>query len=355
MPRPTGERRDRPTMHDVAEHAGVSLKSVSRVINDESGASQQTRTRVWTAIRELGYQRNDTAHALRRRDGRSACLGVVLDDVGNTFAAAVHSGVVQVANTHRCLVLAASTHGDPDIERQLVYRLLGRRVDGLVIMSARTDHSYLTGELERGVPIVFVDRPARGIRATSVLAANRAATREAVEHLIAHGHRRIAFLSDWPTLYTTAQRHRGYLDAHHAHKLPVQRDLHRSGLVDAASTQHALSTLLTGQDPPTALFAANNHTCLRVLHALHRSGLMGTVALIGFDDIECAELLDPPVSVLRQDPAAMGRLAAETIFAQLAGQQPARRQLHIPVTLEPRGSGELAGPTIPIHKTAPAH
>jgi LacI family transcriptional regulator len=130
-------------MHDVAEHAGVSLKSVSRVINDESGASQQTRTRVWTAIRELGYQRNDTAHALRRRDGRSACLGVVLDDVGNTFAAAVHSGVVQVANTHRCLVLAASTHGDPDIERQLVYRLLGRRVDGLVIMSARTDHSYL--------------------------------------------------------------------------------------------------------------------------------------------------------------------------------------------------------------------
>ena len=251
MPRPTGERRDRPTMHDVAERSGVSLKSVSRVINDESGASPQTRTRVWTAIRELGYQRNDTAHALRRRDGRSACLGVVLDDVGNTFAAAVHSGVVQVANTHRCLVLAASTHGDPDIERQLVYRLLGRRVDGLVIMSARTDHSYLTGELERGVPIVFVDRPARGIRATSVLAANRAATREAVEHLIAHGHRRIAFLSDWPTLYTTAQRHRGYLDAHHAHKLPVQRDLHRSGLVDAASTQHALSTLLTGQDPPT--------------------------------------------------------------------------------------------------------
>jgi len=152
-------------MHDVAERSGVSLKSVSRVINDESGASPQTRTRVWTAIRELGYQRNDTAHVLRRRDGRSACLGVVLDDVGNTFAAAIHSGVQEVANTHRCLVLAASTHGDPVIERQLVYRLLGRRVDGLVIMSARTDHTYLTGELERGVPIVFVDRPARGIRA----------------------------------------------------------------------------------------------------------------------------------------------------------------------------------------------
>jgi LacI family transcriptional regulator len=202
---------------------------------------------------------------------------------------------------------------------------------------------------------VFVDRPARGIRATSVVAANRAATREAVEHLIAHGHRRIAFLSDWPTLYTTAQRHRGYLDAHHAQGLPVRRDLHRSGLVDAASTQHALSTLLTGQDPPTALFAANNRTCVRVLHALHLSGLMGTVALIGFDDIECAELLDPPVSVLRQDPAAMGRLAAETIFGQLAGQQPARGELHIPVTLEPRGSGELAGPTTPIHKSVPAH
>jgi LacI family transcriptional regulator len=107
--------------------------------------------------------------------------------VGNPFAAAVHGGVEEVANTHRCLVLAASTHGDPDGERHLVYRMLGRRVDGLVIMSARTDHTYLTGELDRGLPIVFVDRPARGIRATSVVAANRAATREAVEHLIAHG------------------------------------------------------------------------------------------------------------------------------------------------------------------------
>jgi LacI family transcriptional regulator len=342
-------------MNDVAQRSGVSLKSVSRVINDESGASQQTRTRVWTAIRELGYQRNDTAHALRRRDGRSACLGVVLDDVDNPFVATLNRGVEEVACAHGCLVLAASTHGDPDGERHLVYRLLGRRVDGLVIMSARTDHRYLTGELERGVPIVFVDRPARGIRATSVVAANRAATREAVEHLIAHGHRRIAFLSDWPTLYTTAQRHRGYLDAHHAQGLPVRRDLHRSGLVDTASTQHALTTLINGKGPPTAIFAANNLTCVRVLHALHWSRLMGTVALIGFDDIDCAELFNPPVSVLRQDPAAMGRLAAETIFAQLAGQQPARQELHIPVTLVPRGSGELAGPRPPIRNAAPAH
>lgn len=342
-------------MEDLAQHSGVSLKSVSRVINDEVGASQETRTRVRTAIRELGYHRNDTAHALRRRDGRSACLGVVLDDVANPFAATVNRGVEEVANSRGNLVLAASTDGDPDHERQLVHRLLGRRVDGLIIMSACTDHTYLAGELDRGVPIVFVDRPARGIQATSVVAANRTATRAAVEHLIADGHQRIAFLSDWPTLYTTAERHRGYLDAHHAHRLPVRRDLQRSGLVDSESTQHAITTLITGQRPPTAIFAANNLTCLRVLHALHRSGLMGTVALIGFDDIDCAELLDPPVSVLRQDPAAMGRLAAETIFAQLAGQQPARHELQIPVTLVPRGSRELTGLTTATHKPAPTH
>jgi LacI family transcriptional regulator len=350
-----GAWRRRPTMEDVAQRSGVSLKSVSRVINDEVGASQETRNRVRAAVQELGYHRNHTAHVLRRRDHRSACLGIVLDDVGNPFAATLNSGVEEVARAHGSLVLAASTNGDPDSEQPLVHRLLARGVDGLVIMSARTDHTYVSGELDRGVPIVFVDRPARGIRATSVVAANRAATREAVEHLIAHGHRRIAFLSDWPALYTTAQRRRGYLDAHRAQGLPVRRDLHRSGLVDAASTQHAVITLINDKDPPTALFAANNHTCVRVLHALHRSGLMGAIALIGFDDIDCAELLTPPLSVLRQDPAAMGRLAAETIFAQLAGQQPAGQELQVPVTLVPRGSGELAGPRRPLHKAAPAH
>ena len=274
---------------------------------------------------------------------------MLLDDVGNPFAAAVLNGVDEVATTRGCQVLATSTNGDPDRERQMVYQLLGRRVDGLVIMSARTDHTYLSGELDHGLPIVFVDRPARGVRATSVVAANRAATREAVEHLIAHGHRRIAFLSDWPALYTTAQRRRGYLDAHHAQGLPVRRDLHRSGLTDIASAQHAVGSLVHGKDPPTAIFAANHRTCLRVLHALHSSGLMGSVALIGFDDLECAELLTPPVSVLRQDPAAMGRLAANTVFAQLAGQQPAGQTLQIPVTLVPRGSGELAAPRTPSH------
>jgi LacI family transcriptional regulator, galactose operon repressor len=156
-----------------------------------------------------------------------------------------------------------------------------------------------------------------------------------------------AFLSDWPNLYTTAERQLGYLDAHHARGLAIQRHLQRSGLVDTASAQHAVTTLINGKRPPTAIFASNNLTCVRVLHALGRSTLSGKVALIGFDEIELADLLNPPVSVVRQDAAAMGRLAAEIIFAQLAGQHPGRQELHVPVALVPRGSGELAGPHHP--------
>jgi LacI family transcriptional regulator len=347
MTGPAGAWRRRPTMEDVAQRSGVSLKSVSRVINDELGASQETRNRVRHAVQELGYHRNHTAHVLRRRDHRSACLGVVLDDVGNPFAATLNSGVEEVARAHGNLVLAASTNGDPDTEQQLVHRLLARGVDGLAIMSARTDHTYLSGELDRGLPMVFVDRPACGVHAPSVVAANRAGARAAVEHLIAYGHRRIAFLSDWPTLYTTAERQRGYLDAHQARGLAIRRDLQRSGLVDTASAQHAITTLINGKRPPTAIFAANNLTCVRVLHALDRFALIGKVALVGFDDIELADLLNPPVSVVRQDPAALGRLAAETIFTQLAGQPPTRQELQVPTTLIPRGSGELAGPHHP--------
>jgi LacI family transcriptional regulator len=339
-------------MNDVAQRAGVSLKAVSRVVNEESGASQQTRNRVRAAIRDLGYQRNDTAHTLRRRDGRSVCLGVVLDDVSNSFAATVNRGVEEVAHAQGSLVLAASTNGDPRSERQLVHRLLARAVDGLVIMSARSDHTYLRPELERGMPIVFVDRPARGIKASSVVAANRSGAREAVEQLIAHGHHRIAFLSDWPALYTTAERRQGYLDAHHARGLTIRNDLIRSGLVDDAAARDDVTTLMSSNRPPTAVFAANNLTCVRVLRALHRRGLMGKLAVIGFDDIELADALHPPLTVVRQDPATIGRVAAEIIFTQLAGLQSAPQERQIPVVVVARGSGELAGPATPIRQHA---
>ena len=122
-------RLRRPTMNDVARASGVSLKSVSRVINDEVGASPETRERVLAAASQLGYRRNDAAHALRRSDGRSASIGLVLEDVSNPFASVLNRSIERVAGEQGSLVLAVSTNADPDREEELVHRLLARAVD----------------------------------------------------------------------------------------------------------------------------------------------------------------------------------------------------------------------------------
>ncbi len=337
------EKLRRPTMNDVARAAGVSLKSVSRVVNDEVGASPETRQKVLAAAAELGYRRNDAAHALRRADGRSASIGVVLEDIANPFAAALNRSVERVAGREGSLVLAVSTNADPDRERQLVDRLLARAVDALLIMPSGRDHAYLQPELDRGMPIVFVDRPPRHLACPTVRVANSKGAADATAHLLAHGHRRIAFFGDRPGLYTADERQRGYHRALHAAGLQPDADLQWRGRSDADDAQDALAEMLKLPDPPTAVFAGNNLLSVEVLTTLRRRRLLKKVAVVGFDDLPLAAVIDPPLTVIDQDPEALGRIAAGELFGWLGGAVPTR-DVVVPVRLVPRGSGELPGP-----------
>src|SRR5919112_5582117 len=159
--------RPRPTMRDVAERAGVSLKTVSRVINAEPGVATETAERVGAAIAELGFQRNDLARSLRQ--GRSSStIGLVIEDVGNPFYSAIAQAVEHAARAHDCLLITSSCEEDPDRERELVQALLRRGVDALLIVPASRDHAYLPRELGESTPVVFLDRPPEGIEADAV-------------------------------------------------------------------------------------------------------------------------------------------------------------------------------------------
>lgn len=337
------DRLRRPTMNDVARAAGVSLKSVSRVINDEVGASPETRERVQQAASRLGYRRNDAAHALRRSDGRSASIGLVLEDISNPFAAVLNRSVERVASAQGSLVLAVSTNADPDREEHLVHRLLARAVDGLLIMSARRDHEFLQPELERGVPIVFVDRPPRHLACPTVRVANSKGAHDATAHLIGHGHHRIAFLGDRPGLYTADERQRGYVRALHEAGLSADPDIQWRGRADPEQAGAAMSAMLELPDPPTAVFAGNNIVAVGVLSALRRRTSLRKIAFVGFDDLDLASVLEPPLTVIDQDPETIGRIAAEQIFGWLSGTVPTK-DVVVPVRLIQRGSGEIPGP-----------
>jgi LacI family transcriptional regulator, galactose operon repressor len=320
----------RATMHDVARLAGVSLKTVSRVVNAESGVRPATERRVRAAIDELGFRRNLGASHLRRGTS-TGTIGVLLEDVANPFYATLTRAVEEVARRSGRHVLAGSSDEDPDRERELALDFCSRRVDGLVVVPTGGRHDYLLPEIDAGLPVVFVDRPADGVPADTVLLDNAGGAKTAVRHLAAHGHRRIAFLGDAPDIYTAAERLRGF-------RTCTDTGFVAMGPHDETTVERALRDFLDRPRPATALVTGNNRITLLVLRAL--AGRRARPALVGFDDFELADLMTPPVTVVSHDIELLGRTAAELLSARIAGDDPPPRRVTVPARLIARGSGE---------------
>jgi LacI family transcriptional regulator len=326
-------------MVDVAKHANVSLKTVSRVVNDEPGVRLETADRVRQSIRTLGFRRNDGARQLRR--GRTASIGLVVEDLGNPFYSTLTGAVERVARRRAHLLMSASAEGSAERERSIVEAFLDRRVDGLIIVPAEAEHGWLIPELGERTPVVFVDRPAAGIAADAVLIDNRGGVRSAVEHLVAQGHRRLGFLGDGAAFWTGSERRAGFEASLY--------DIDGAEAGTIAMGPYELDDLVTllrswtdGPDPITAVVTGNNRVTSQVLHAMRR--LDNPLALVGFDDFEYADLLVPPVTVVSQNADALGEQAADALFSRLEAlsgapsRLPSVRQIVLPTRLIVRGS-----------------
>jgi LacI family transcriptional regulator len=328
-----------PTMRDVAALASVSLKTVSRVVNQESGVSPELVRRVLDAVALLGYRHNLTASSLRRTDQKTATIGLLLDDSSNPFSSELLRAIEDVAWERGTLALAGSSDEDPDRQRELLHALVSRRVDGLIAVPASGNQSSLLRERLLGRPIVLVDRPAP--EADSVTVDNRAGATRALRHLVAHGHRRIAFLSDLRSLWTATERHAGYVEGLATEGITLDQRLTVMDVRGVDAAERAVSTLLNSAEPPTALLTGQNLITIGAIHALQRLGLQHRVAVVGFDDFPLADLLDPRVSVVAQDPTAVGRTAAELLFGRLDGDSRPPQHVVVPTRLTARGSGEI--------------
>jgi LacI family transcriptional regulator len=337
------ERRGarRPTMREVAAVAGVSLSTVSRVVNGGEGVRADLAVKVRDAVELLGYRHNLTASALRRADGQSASIGLIVEDVSNPFFGAVHRGVEDVARGRGVLTLVGSSDEEPERERELAEAFGGRGVDGLILATAVGDSSYLMRERAAGVALVFVDRPPRFLDADTVVTDNAGGARAAVEHLLEAGHRRIGFLGDRPDVHTAAERLRGYQETLARHGVEVELDLIRHPQFRGVDAYETTCELLRGNDPPTALFTSQNLITIGAVRAMHSLGLHEQVALVGFDDIVLADAVSPGLTVVAQDPGGLGRAAAELLFERLDGFDGPSRRVELPTRLIARGSGEL--------------
>jgi len=328
-------------MKDVAALAGVSLSTVSRVLSGGAAVDPGLAERVRSAAALLGYRRDHTASTLRRADRQSASIGLAWEDVSNPFFSAVQRGIEDVAREHDMLTFVGSSDEQPERERALVESFCSRGVDGLIIAPTTGDHSYLQRDRALGLAIVFVDRPPRFIDADSVVSDNSGGSALAVSHLIAGGHRRIAFLGDRPEIYTAAERFAGYRAALGDAGIPQDPHLIRHPRYHAVNAYETTVDLMRGPKPPTALFTSQNLITIGALRALHDLGLHREIALVGFDDIVLADTVRPGVTVVAQDAPALGRMAAELLFSQLDGYEGPSRHVVLPTPLIERGSGEL--------------
>jgi LacI family transcriptional regulator len=330
-------------MRDVAALAGVALKTVSRVINDVPTVDPAMAQRVRQAANKLGYRPNFAASTLR--SGRTNTIGLLLDDVSNPFSAVLHRAIEDYARDRGVLLLTSSLDEDPQRERELVSRLIDRRVDGLIIVPAADDHRYIVAEQERGTSFVFVDREPRPLVADAVVTDNRLAAARAVANLARTGRHRIAYLGDRLSIPTAAQRHQGYHDALAAAGISAPAGFERHGLRTVEDAKNATHELITQKPAPDALFTSQNLVTIGAIQALHETSHQQDIALAGFDDVTFAETLNPGITAVAQNIYQIGHMAAERLFARISGDRSPARVYIIESRLITRGSGEIPLPT----------
>ena len=332
----------RVTIREVAQHAGVGIKTVSRVVNSEPNVAPATAARVRASIEALQWEPDAHASNLRRTTTRTRSVGLLLGSVANPFSATIHRAIEDVAIHRDVAVFASSLDDDPEREIAAVEAFVRRKVDGLILTCVAESQAYLTELVPPEMPVVFIDREPTGFAADTVHSDNVGGARLAARHLLGFGHRRLALLIDRRAIWTARERERGFLAALDEFGVPAGDATIVADLSDQDAAERAVMTLLGAPDAPTAIVSGQNLITVGAVHALRKLGHHRDVALVGFDDVELADLMDPGISVVAQRPQELGRLAADRLFSLLdAGERPEPTPVVVPVDLIPRGSGEI--------------
>jgi LacI family transcriptional regulator len=321
------------TIREVAQAAGVSVATVSRVVSGSAhGVRPDTRDRVLEAVARLRYQPNLVARGLKKRV--TGTVGLIVPDISNPFFPAIARGIEDVASRAGMGVLLCNTYEDLVKERAYLTLLDKRMVDGLIFATVGANTTHLRMLRRRGVPVVLVARAPDRVGIDAVLVDNRRGAREAAEHLLRLGHRRIAFIGGPPTLPVANERLAGYRDALASAGIPLNPDLLCDGGFRTEGGGAAVGQLLQRRAPFTAIFAANDLMAIGAMEELRRRGrrVPQDVAVVGFDDITFASLVEPRLTTVAQPKYRMGCLAMERLLDLLGGGDRRPRRL----ALEPR-------------------
>jgi LacI family transcriptional regulator len=327
------------TVADIGRAAGVSVATVSRVLNSSPKVAPATRRRVMRALDELGYAPNNLARNLRARALR--VFGLVIPDIRNPVYTALHRGVEDVARASGFFVLLANTDEQPKRQAEYLRMLLAERVAGVILVAAGgTELDAVHALLRAGIPVVALDRPLEGIELDTVQPDRPRGVHLAIEHLCTHGHQRIGLLNGPSGLASAVQRRDAYRTALHAHGLESRLDWEVSGDFREQGGFDAARALLGLAEPPSAVLVANNLMALGTIRAAAELAvrLPEDLALIAFDDTEWAPFIAPPMTTVAHPTHDLGRMAAELLERRLADPLRPTATVLLPPRLKIRAS-----------------
>lgn len=328
----------RPTQRDIAELAGVSITTVSHVVNGTRPVAPETRAAVLDAIQRTGYTGDVIARSLVT--GGTRTIGVAISLLANPYFAVLMQTIEREAAAVGYTVLLSDTHDTVETEQEVVRALRARRVEGLLLTPVPGDGRVVGELVSLGMPTVLIDRLATRGDVDQVGAENIQSTSALTEHLAALGHRRIGLISGTPGLATSEERLLGYRLGLGRAGLPWNPGLVACGHSDSARGADAFAALLDQPHPATAVVVTNDAMMVGVLHEARRRGIRvgEDVAVVGYDDTEWADLVDPPLTTMAQPITDIGRHAVRLLLARIGDPDRPPETLRLPPTLRHRAS-----------------
>jgi LacI family transcriptional regulator len=309
------------TIEEVAQLAGVSPSTVSRILNGTATVSGAKQQAVADAIAQLGFVPNPMARGLAT--GRTLSIGVVTQAIDSPFYAVALRGIEDELDKAGYSPLFVSGHWDATQEARCIDVLRSRRVDGLIVLTGRLSDASLRN-VAKSLPVVVTGRKLKAPGLYALDFDNIQGSRLATEHLLGLGHRRIAFIAGDPLHPDAKARERGYREALEAAGVAFDPSLVVQGAYQEEGGRLAVEQLLTAKRRFSALFSANDQMALGALLSLHRHGLRvpQDVSVVGFDDLQVSMYVSPPLTTVRQPVQDLGRLAAQAVLALLQGRTP---------------------------------
>ena len=312
------------TLKDIAQKSGISVSIVSRVLNKKGAKyriSKETEKLVLKTARELNYRPNQLARGLRLR--KTHTIGLVAPDISNPFFALIIKTAEGVAHLLGYTLVVCDSDENSQLEVEHVGLLQAKGVYGLVVLPIGKKHAHLDAAIAAGMPLVTADRSFPDLRASSVVIDNYAGAREAVEHLVDHGHSRNAIIQGLRETITSRERLRGYLDVLAKYNIPVDDGLMVGNDIRRENGYVETTLLLRSSHPPTAIFTTSDLITLGALQAISEQGLEvpRDISIVAFDDVESAEFFRCPITAVSQPRESIGEVAVKLLTDHIRDQR----------------------------------